>query len=832
MKRILLIFAILASLLTASMSQVALVRADGIYFKDADSSTIVLGNNIFEIGLRKSNGSIAYITDKATGKQVSRGSRNECLWNAIPTAGRPAIVGGCSYDSTKANRFTYAWAADQNTLTMNYTPDPGSTQNATAQVQLIASNEAWFDLRLRLQNNLGTPIDDIAFPADLVFPESEMKAALLPSMPGVVLEPGFFVQKRSFLGKYPQGWGGFFADYVWLSTSNGQIAIYPVSEPGPIRTATMGFNHDDNYIKDSTYYVHNYGVRLASGGTWTSPRVRVRVSQSIPETAQAFRVDNGLDKFRSLRDKLGSRFTQMVQSPIYKADANQLKIPFAKYPDLFAKLPTPGILHAVSYQAGVVKVDASSPDYFPTNPAWGTPAEFAAMFKQAQLSGLLVMPYINPTWWEDQAPTLKNLPAPLTIKDIAVLNDRGDPLHIIDNNYGGYVVSPSAPFVKQRVDQLVQQMTTDVPSDLLFEDQIGARQWVYDSNPSSSSPTAYVDGWLDHTRNYSSKLLMTEFGFDRLAETEVGFNGSVLLHQLRGTTKDWWGTDTWHVYPLEPMLLRDKVLIYQHNLEQPPMTINKANLTWNIAFGYMLNYNLASGVDNLFLQVDGAFQKNVLSRYADENATNFVNLEDKVTQTTFKTVTVTANWKDKEPYAIGNYTLAPLGFVVTDTLGTLTAGVFSGFNGISLGGGDHFLIEERGQDDITIRQPLGASTSLSVRIPSGWRSLGSIQVSAFTSGGQFIANAPAIVTDLSVSFNYQPQVAGQTVAYYKIARIPPAATVSAVASDIATPASNPYPAESPAQPYPGERSSQPLLPCFAALLPAFMALMIFKRASL
>ena len=200
------------------------------------------------------------------------------------------------------------------------------------------------------------------------------------------------------------------------------------------------------------------------------------------------------------------------------------------------------------------------------------------------------------------------------------------------------------------------------------------------------------------------------------------------------------------------------------------MTVNKANLAWNLAYGYMLNYNLGSGVDNLFLQVDGAFQKYVLARYADENVTDFRNLEEMVTQTTFKTVTVTANWKDKDPYQMGGYTLPPSGFMVTDTTGILTAGIFTGYNGVPLSAGEHYLIEERGQEDITIREPLGPPTNLSLRPLPAWSSSDSLQASAFTKAGQFIAPVPVTVTAQAITFNYQLQVAGQPVAYYKVTR--------------------------------------------------------------
>jgi hypothetical protein len=112
----------------------------------------------------------------------------------------------------------------------------------------------------------------------------------------------------------------------------------------------------------------------------------------------------------------------------------------------------------------------------------------------------------NPTWWDDESPTLQDLPAPLTVADVAVLDDRGVPVYEHYGAHGGYVVSPHAPFVRQRLGQLVEQMTVDVPGDVLFEDQIGARPWPFDHNPSSPHPMAYIEGWLEHTRTYSRSL--------------------------------------------------------------------------------------------------------------------------------------------------------------------------------------------------------------------------------------------------------------------------------------------------------------------------------------
>jgi hypothetical protein len=762
---------ILAVLLIASVTYFLwanLTHAQTIYFDDSDPGIMVLGNGTYyEIGFRKSNGAIAYITDKSTGQHVTSGSRYECLWGAVFPDGTPDYVGGCSYSATWPNRFGYTWSASTRTLTLNYTPDPAASQQVTAQVLVTASESPWFDMHLQLQNHWGHVLDYVLFPSDLVFLEADIEEALLPILPGIVLEPAFFSQNRSYTATYP-GYPGVFADYVSLSSAKGQIAIYSLYGQGPIRPCVIGFIHDDAYVSDSTFYYHTFGARISNGDTWTTPWVRVRVSQSPLETISAYRVDNGLDQFRSLREKLGSHYTQTVQSPLLKADAVQLAISFSQYPDLLSQVPSPGILHPVAYQPG--GHDESYPDFLPPDSAWGTTADFATMFQEAQDLGFLVMPYTNPTWWDDESPTLQHLTSTITITDIAVLDDHGVPVYEYYGSHGGYVISPWAPFVQQRLGELVRQMTEDVPGDMLFEDQIGARPWLFDHNPSSPYPTAYIEGWLEHTETYSDTLLGTELGFDRLAETEVGFHGSVLLPQRSGHTPGWWGTDTWHPYPLAPLMVRGKVLFYQHDLAPETMTVNKATLTWNLALGYMLSYDLGygGGLDNPWLALVGDFQKHVLARYASEMVTNFANLEGEVTQTSFETFAVTANWDETQPYDTGQYTLPPLSVVVTSADGTLTAGVFTGYNGLPLSTGDHYLIEQRSSSDIIVRQPLGADTSLTLELLPGWTLNDSIGVWAHAETGQVVGSVPVTVTAQGVTFVYQQQIGGQSVAYYSV----------------------------------------------------------------
>jgi hypothetical protein len=759
---------ILVSLCIALLLSFVPVRrslAQTVYFDDSGPDSILVGNSFYEIEFDKSNGAIASITDKATGRHVSEGSRYGCLWGAFGSAA--GYVGGCSFHAKGADRFSYAWSATTNTLSLTYTSASPRTHGVAALITLTASEHSVFDLRLQLQSHWGSTLEYVSFPSDLVFREPTIQAAYLPVLPGIVLTPTFFDQNRSYIATYP---GDLFADFAALSSSGGNLAISS-SQPEHISPLYLGFNHDDDYINDSTYYYHTFGAWLSDGETWVSPTVRVRVSQSPREAINGYRTDTQIDRFESLAAKLGTRYPQVVQSPLYKADATHLSIPFSEYPELLAAVPAPGIIHTLAFQER--GFDENYPDLLPPAPAWGTVDDMAAMVRKVQAMDFLVMPYTNPTWWDDASPTLQHLPAPLGIPDIALLDATGMPRFEQYSSHDGYVVSPYAPFVRQRLDELMSSMTTTIPSDIVFEDQVGSRPWLFDSNVSSPSPTAYSQGWLDHTRAYSKTLLMTEAGFDRLAETNVGFHGSVLLPQRLGQTGERWGDGTWYPYPIAPMMMRDKVLLYQHDLAPETFTTNKATLAWNLAFGYQLSYDLGStnfggGVDDPWLHVVSDFQRSVISRYASDLMTGYTLLQGAVTQSSFAHAVVVANWSDSEAYVTASYILPPRGALVALNDGSVIAGVFTSYNGVPLSGGEHFLIEERYPNEIVVRQPLGAGTSLTVGMAPGWKTSDPIVAWAVSRTGNVLGSALASVTASGITFAYQSEVTNVPVAYYRI----------------------------------------------------------------
>ncbi len=745
-----------------------------VLIDDSAPDLIKLSNPYYELGLSKSNGAITYLTDKGTGQPVTDGDMSGNLWVVTFTDS----IQSSTYSPTGPNRFSYSWLPSSRQLMLVYTPDPANQNHINVTVRINASKSKGFTLQMEMQNHWGYAPSEIKFPADLTFHKADIKEVLLPILPGVVLESGFFARGISFETSYP-GYPGVFADFMAVSSARGSFAIYSKAVDGQdhIVPAFFGVNLTQCTDQQATCLTHNYRARPLNKTTWMSPLVHIRVSETRQDTIQQFREDDGLSTYQSSQTKLGLLYDKFVQMPLYKADAVQLGLKFSDYASLLAKVPFPGLLHSVGYMPG--GHDHSYPDFLPPDPQWGSTGDMAAMFMQAQSMGFLVMPYINPTWWDGSSPTLLHLPKDTTITNISAINANTMQL---EECYGcpanpryGYAVSPYVDFIQNRLSQVMAQMKKDVPSDLIFEDQIGARVTLFDFNPSEPSIDAYTQGWIEHTRKYAGSKLMTEDGFDRLVETEIGFNGGTLLSDRNGETDIWWGNHNWHYYPFVTLAARDKVFFYQHDLAPESFTQNEPILLWNVAMGYMLSYDLnpsdrlGGGVKDPFIKIVASFQKYVLSQYASELMASYTNLGPKLTRSAFESVEVTANWDGKNEAEQGNFTLAPSGFLIQKKDGSLNAGLLTRYNGKALSDGDHYLIEERQAKEIIVRQPVGSDTSISLMVLPGWSASTALTAQPYSADDCAIGAAQAAtVSGNLVTFNYQPALSGQPVAYYVI----------------------------------------------------------------
>jgi hypothetical protein len=328
------------------------------------------------------------------------------------------------------------------------------------------------------------------------------------------------------------------------------------------------------------------------------------------------------------------------------------------------------------------------------------------------------------------------------------------------------------PFVKAKISEQHRKLTSLIGVDGIFEDQWGVRNAPYNFAPTAikhNDPSAsYFQGVLDHYRAQSASRLMTEQGVDGLAEYGIGFMGTnYLWDQLgyRGATANFT-----HYYPMAGMLFRDKVLLYQHDLDAATWTKNKDMLRWNLAQGYNLSqdfFNKGIGgfdIDNPWLNLIAVFQKYALANYADEPVTAFEILGGGITRTVFTDYEITANWNPDKPYTVNGNTL-PAGGVVTQAKdGAVTAGTFTAYNGIALTEGDHYLVEVRDTKGIRVFQPIGVDTIITLTVPSGKV----VTLNAYQLDGKMIKTVPFDRNSTRVKFTYSMTIDAHKVGFYQI----------------------------------------------------------------
>ena len=655
--------------ITADPSGAELVsRGDGL----------ILQTPAYQVVLAKQNGALLEIIDRISGTRLAKG-QDGCQWGAKATPDN-GYVGGCAFGPGKPDRFSYRWNQGTGTLTLTYLGDATSAKYTNAVVTLTA-RETYLDLRLALENHRRQTLVTVNFPSDIFVDSRAVRAGYAPNfLPGVRFERSFFSRVGNNVQRYPSRWA--FADFLSLDVGRSNLALYSVNPPpSPLAPVDLGFLRKGSPAPCSDplfCLTHVFFTWIRDGQSWRSPLVRIRLGQPVRQAIMAYRHDNGIDDDPSLREKLGAKLDTLVQAPLIKADPTQGLPPFALWGKDLGRLPSPALLHPVAFQAG--GFDENDPDALPPDPRWGTNQDFRAAIEAAHSVDQLVMPYLNVSWWDGGSPTMLGLPPPLTPRDVAALDSLGRPVVENYGNHSGYIVSPYAPVVRNRVSRVFEEWKVDVPADCLFFDQIGARVWRYDFNPAEPTPLAYDDGWLSLLAPYAGRCVMVEDGWDRLAASSSGFHGGLLLMQRQFREPDVkWGPGNWDPYPLAEWLFGDKVLLYQHDLYEGTMTTDPEALTWNLAFGFVLSYDWngdAGTISSPWLDVVGRVQRELGPHYAGKQLTDFRQLAPDVTESGFGPYSVVANWSRTRPYDVAGRRIAPLGFLARTDDGDILAGTF------------------------------------------------------------------------------------------------------------------------------------------------------------
>jgi len=655
-------------------------RGGAITLTDDGRGALVLTAPGYRLALSRRNGALFDLVDRATNAHVTRGSLGGCLWGASAPGGQPDYVGGCSFDRKPPDVFSWRWDRTRSTLTLSYGAGGSGGLPVSVKVTLVAHATS-FDLTLSLTSRSTAPIQTVLFPSDIVVAAAKVTAGYQPTyLPGVRVLPRYFNSNdyREMVFRYPSRWA--FADYLALDVAGGHVAVYGVNPaPKPVQPVDIGFIHhgpDPPCGGAAVCVTHRFATWIRTGDTWTSPVERIAVGADAQHTILDYRSANGIDGYPSLADKLGARFDTLARSPLVKADPWHGLPPFAQWAPELRQLPSPALLHPIGFQVG--GFDVNDPDFLPPDPVFGTTADLAAAVATAHSLGLSVMPYVNMSWWDAASPTASALQP----KSYALLDSAGNPVSDTYGKHTGYETSPYAPGVQKRLQQTVDEWTTQVPADCLFFDQIGARPPQLDFNPASPSPTSYDDGWLAQFASLHGRCLMVEDGWDRLAQSFAGFHGSLLLHdrKLDELDRDW-GVGNEQPYPLGDWLFHDKVLMYQHDAYPETMTADLDALRFNVAFGFVLSYDWNdwdAALRSPWLAIVGAFQHVLGPLVAGQPLAAYSEPAPGITQTTFGDLTVVANWDETKPLVRDGYTIAPGGFLATTKDGAVVAAALAG----------------------------------------------------------------------------------------------------------------------------------------------------------
>jgi hypothetical protein len=141
--------------------------------------------------------------------------------------------------------------------------------------------------------------------------------------------------------------------------------------------------------------------------------------------------------------------------------------------------------------------------------------------------------------------------------------------------------------------------------------------------------------------------------------------------------------------------------------------------------GLMLSYSWdgsTGSVDSPWLDVTASYQHALGPYSAGQPLQSYKNVAPGETETGYPNLSVLANWSGSTTYTTAGFGIAPNGFFARSGDGAVVAGTLSGtFDGFPLSPGSHDLVVTRTSSAVTVHQPLGAETAISVRLPSSWQ---------------------------------------------------------------------------------------------------------------
>jgi hypothetical protein len=188
--------------------------------------------------------------------------------------------------------------------------------------------------------------------------------------------------------------------------------------------------------------------------------------------------------------------------------------------------------------------------------------------------------------------------------------------------------------------------------------------------------------------------------------------------------------------------------------------------------GLMLSYSWDGTNDSLdspWLDLVTSYQHALGPYFAGQPLQSYKAVAPNVTETDYPNLSVVVNWSGTDAYATGGYGIAPNGFLARTGDGAVVAGTFDAtFDGFPLSGGSHDLVVTRTSSAVTVHQPLGNETQISVRLPSSWQAGSAVQAEALARDGSVLGPISGTVQNGRFVLTCAASQPGQPAPTYRI----------------------------------------------------------------
>ncbi|MHB8902089.1 MAG: DUF6259 domain-containing protein, partial [Thermoguttaceae bacterium] len=456
-----------------------------------------------------------------------------------------------------------------------------------------------------------------------------------------------------------------FCDFAAIDSEAGRWAILGVQHPNDIYTpARAEIAAEGEADRRMGRYGHTFVAFARPEKPVQLPLQLMVLGKPHRECLAEYAARNQF--VRGLADKASPEMVEKLKRAILlKVTTNDLRASAG----IARELPQPVLFHVADYLHG--GFDKQYPDHLPPRPEVGSAEDFAGLVQACREEGHLFMPYTNPTWWcvNPKGPTFERQ------GDACLSRDWEGKIY--PERYGlpttqGYTVCAWHGDVRAANDVIRKQFTEQYPVAVLFQDQVGARGTVWDTNPAAPHPGAYLEGIHRIARVDSQSVpLGTEDGQDRLINWETMFCGLSWPWLPNGPGRsrilyeDLWPRGSWRIEPLALFLAHDKVLFYHHDLGG--FVRDRLDLSITLVMGYGLSWSTRTAAPDAkerdWIERLCRIQATVGPRCAGRALDGFEYLAPAVICSRWGDLEIVANLAG-EPWRVdAETTLAPEGFL-------------------------------------------------------------------------------------------------------------------------------------------------------------------------